>query len=68
MTTFYPLILLISTIAFLWLGRHMAKQRNRNSFIWGLAGAFFPPSLLILKFLNTLPGKTKTGDLESGRP
>jgi len=51
----YLAISLISIFGFAWLGRHMAVARNRNGFIWGLAGALFPPLLLILKFLGSLP-------------
>ncbi len=51
----YFAISLFSMAGFAWLGRRMALSRNRNTFIWGFAGAFFPPLLLILKFLSVLP-------------
>lgn len=31
-----------------WFGRHLAHERNRNTFAWLAIGATFPPLLLIL--------------------
>lgn len=56
----YFVLSLLSVVGFAWLGRRMAIGRNRNSFLWGLAGALFPPLLLILKFLGHLPGDEKS--------
>ncbi len=67
MTSFYPMISLISMIVFAWLGRRMAIARRRNSLGWGLAGALFPPLLLILKFLSERPVDADTGgELDEG--
>lgn len=38
---------LASIVFFASLGRAMALRRNRNAFGWGLAGAVFPPFVLI---------------------
>lgn len=55
MSAFYPLLTLISIVVFVWLGRRMAKARNRNVVGWCLAGAVFPPLLLILLALKPAP-------------
>ncbi len=57
MAKFYPMISIISMIVFAWLGRRMAITRNRHSLVWGVAGALFPPLLLILKFLSVQPAE-----------
>mgnify|MGYP003640491564 CR=1 FL=1 len=64
MAAFYPMISLISMIAFAWLGRRMAIARQRNGLGWGIAGALFPPILLILKFLNEKREIDAAGDEE----
>lgn len=54
MSSFYPLLTLISIVVFGWLGRHLAVKRNRNGLIWGIGGALFPPTLLLLFALPPL--------------
>jgi hypothetical protein len=54
MPAYYPLLTLISIIAFFWLGRRMALARNRNGLAWGIGGALLPPALLALLMLRPL--------------
>jgi hypothetical protein len=56
----YLAISLLSMFGFAWLGRYMAIARNRHGFVWGFSSAVFPPLLLILKFLRTLPNDEHT--------
>jgi len=39
---------LLLALACALLGRALARRRGRNVFAWGLAGAVFPPLLLML--------------------
>ena len=52
MAEFYPVLTLISVVVFVWLGRHMAASRNRNTLGWGIAGGLLPPTLLVLWMLK----------------
>ena len=54
MATYYPMLTLISIIAFAWLGHRLAKARNRNGVAWGFAAAMLPPALAILLLLRPL--------------
>ncbi|MCB2108952.1 MAG: hypothetical protein KDE14_14680 [Rhodobacteraceae bacterium] len=60
MPAFYPLISLISMALFAWVGRAMAIKRRRNRTGWMLAGALFPPLLLILLMMG--PANTEPDD------
>ena len=51
----YPLLSLASIMFFAWLGHFMADRRNRRAVGWGVAGALFPPVLIILFFLKPVP-------------
>jgi hypothetical protein len=62
---FYFAIALLITAGFAWLGRHMALKRNRNGLLWGLAGALFPPLLLILKFLGNQADRPRANRVNS---
>lgn len=46
------LLSLVSAITFAILGRSMARKKHRGQLQWGLAGAVFPPLLLVLLFLK----------------
>ena len=54
MPAYYPFLTLVSIVAFAWLGRHLAKARNRNGLAWGIGGAVLPPALIVLWFLRPL--------------
>lgn len=54
MPLYYPLLTLISIALFAWLGRRLAKSRNRNALAWGVGGALLPPVLLALLMLRPL--------------
>ena len=54
MSTYYPLLTLISIVLFGWLGHRLAGARNRNRLAWGIGGALLPPGLLVLFMLPTL--------------
>ncbi|MDX2144266.1 MAG: hypothetical protein SFV19_13000 [Rhodospirillaceae bacterium] len=54
MEKFYPLITVLSMLAFGWLGWRMGSARNRNPQVWMAAGALLPPLLLVLMSLGTL--------------
>lgn len=64
MAAFYPLLTLISIIVFVWLARRLAMGRNRNVIGWGVAGAVFPPLLIILYVLKPLAAEDDAGDDE----
>ena len=48
------LLFLVSTLFFIWLGRRLAMHRNRNVWLWGFAGALFPPLLLMVYAMKPL--------------
>jgi len=50
---FYPILTIVSMVGGAWLGHWLAGKRRRNRLGWGLAGAFFPPLLVVLYFLST---------------
>ncbi len=54
MPVYYPLLTLLSIAVFAWLGRRLAKSRNRNALAWGVGGALLPPALLALVMLRPL--------------
>jgi hypothetical protein len=62
MSSFYPLLTLISIVVFGWLGRHLALKRNRNGLIWGVGGALLPPVLLLLFVLPAAKAEDGDGD------
>ena len=68
MDAFYPLLTLISMVLFAWLGRRMAKSRNRNGLAWGIGGALVPPVLLALLVLRplTVEEADEAGELNAG--
>jgi hypothetical protein len=53
-TLIWLVISLAVTIAFILLGRVMAKRKNRSTIGWGIAAAIFPPIVLVLLFLPSL--------------
>ena len=66
MTAFYPLLTMISIAVSVWLARRFALARNRTVLGWALAGAFFPPLLVILYLLKPVPAETAaTGEEET---
>jgi hypothetical protein len=65
LSKFYPLLTLISIVLFVWLGRRMALDRNRNGLAWGIGGALLPPVLLVLLMLRPLP-PAETAEGEAG--
>lgn len=52
MQAFYPFLTLISMIAFALLAWRLARARGRTVLGWSLAGAVFPPLLLVLYALG----------------
>ncbi len=54
MLELYFLLTLASVILFAWLGRIMARRKNRSVSGWAVAAAIFPPVVLILLFLSDL--------------
>ena len=66
MAAFYPLLTLVSMVLFAWLGRRMAKSRNRNGLAWGIGGALVPPVLLALLLLRPLAAEAATDVGENG--
>lgn len=66
MTAFYPLLTVISIAVSVWLARRFALARNRTVLGWALAGAFFPPLLVILYLLKPVEAEASTtGDEEA---
>lgn len=65
MTSFYPLLTLISIVIFAGLGWFLAGKRNRNGVLWLVLGAFFPPLLLILFFMKPAEPEPE-GDEDGG--
>lgn len=68
MTTFYPLLTLVSIVIFGFLGWYLARKRNRNALLWLVGGAFLPPLLLILVFLKPMDAAPESdeGELDEG--
>jgi len=67
LTSFYPLLTLISIVVFAGLGWFLAGKSNRNSALWLVLGAFFPPLLLILFFMKPAePDGEEDGELSEG--
>ena len=65
MKAFYPLLTLASIVLFAWLGRSVAKSRNRNGLAWGIAAALIPPVLIVLVLLRPLTAEEAAEDEES---
>ena len=55
MPPLYALLSLVSIVVFAWAGRRLAASRNRNRTGWTIAGALFPPVLLVLWRLAPRP-------------
>ncbi|MEQ9449840.1 MAG: hypothetical protein RLN70_13205 [Rhodospirillaceae bacterium] len=54
MAGFYPLLSLLSRVVFAWFGYVVAAKRHRNKVGCAIAGAVFPPLLLIVAFMSPL--------------
>ena len=69
LSTFYPLLTLISIVVFGFVGWVLARKRNRNAFLWPVLGALLPPLLLILFFMKPAAEEEPTdadGELDEG--
>jgi hypothetical protein len=66
LTSFYPLLTLISIVIFAGLGWFLAGKRNRNGVLWLVLGAFFPPLLLILFFMKPAEPDGEEDDDKAG--
>jgi hypothetical protein len=62
MNLFHTSLTLASIVIFGWLGRFLALKRNRHPLGWGLAGALFPPLLIILFVLKPLPEEAEEAE------
>jgi len=51
-SAYYPLLSLLSMIAFAGLGYVLATKRGRSGIGWAIGGAIFPPLLLIFFFVG----------------
>lgn len=52
LSTFYPLLTLISIVVFAFVGWVLARKRYRNAILWPVLGALLPPLLIILFFMK----------------
>jgi len=68
LTTFYPLLTLLSIAIFGFLGWYLGRKRNRNAILWAVGGAFLPPLLIILLFLKPADATPNAdeGELDEG--
>lgn len=66
MTTFYPLLTLLSVVLFGFLGWYLARKRNHNAILWLVLGAFLPPLLIVLFFLKPKEDAADEGELDEG--
>jgi hypothetical protein len=68
LTTFYPLLTLVSIAIFGFLGWYLGRKRNRNALLWLVMGAFLPPVLIVLLLLEPLDAAAGAdeGELDEG--
>ena len=69
LSTFYPLLTLISIVVFAFLGWFLAGKRNRNVILWLVLGAVLPPLLIVLFFLKPAVApepSDEDGELDEG--
>lgn len=65
MAAFHSAVLVIAIIIGAFLGRRFAIARNRNVMGWGLAGAIFPATVIVLWFLKPLPAPDSDEEVEA---